>query len=76
MFRIFIPGANGQTIVAAIYPVPDQWPQVALDMRFRFNCKVRDAACGIELVGRRKGIGWAYIKTGGTGPAAPLFPGV
>src|SRR5262249_6949961 len=71
--RIFIPGADCETIVAAKNTVSHQRPEFATDMAFVFDRKIGDAAARIEDIGARKGFSRADFETRLAAPAMVVF---
>src|SRR5690606_23712682 len=68
--RELVPGTDGETIVAAVDPVPHQRPQLLRDLPLVLDREIRDAAPRIEPVGRRKGAGRACLEAPRAGAAA------
>jgi hypothetical protein len=61
----FIPRTDGQTIVAAIDAIANRGPKFFRDRSLMFNCQIGNAAPGIELVRRCKGLGRTSGLAGG-----------
>ena len=72
--REFVPGTDGEAIVAAIDPIADRGAEFSWDRAFALNGQIGDAAARIQLIGRGKGAGRADVETGAAG-AAMVFLG-
>ena len=69
----FVPGADGEAIVAAIDAVAHERAQLARDRPLMLDGEIGDAAPRIELVGRREGGGRAGIEAAPAGAAMILL---
>ena len=60
--REFVPRANRQAIVTAIYPVAHGHAKLGIDMPLMLDGEIGDAAPRVEPVGAEKGIGRADVE--------------
>src|SRR5690606_27834423 len=64
-----VPRTGGETVVASIDAIADQWPEIMVDRSPVLDREVGDAAACIESIGRRKGVGRTGVEAGSAGAA-------
>src|SRR5262249_62324613 len=69
----FVPWADREAIVAPVDAVADQRAQRMRDRPFVLDREIRNAAPGIEPIGRRESVGRAHVEAGATGAAVILL---
>ena len=67
--RELVPGAHREAVVAAVDPIADRLPELPRDVPLVLDGEIGDAAPGIELVGRREGVGRADVQAGAAAAA-------
>ena len=67
--RIFVPGADRQTVVTAKDPVADGSAELGRNLALMLDRQIGNTAPRIEPVGSRKGMGRTDIEAAGAGPA-------
>jgi hypothetical protein len=65
----FVPGAEQLAIVAAVYPVANRLAKFDRYRVLRFDREIRNAATGVEKVGRDDCVGRANVEAGRAGAA-------
>ena len=71
--REFVPGTDGEAVVAAEDTVAHRFAILGRDMPFMLDGEVGDAGPRIELVGRDERIGRAYVEAAAAGAAMVRF---
>ena len=67
--RIFVPGADRQTVVTAKDPVADGSAELGRNLALMLDRQIGNTAPRIEPVGSRKGMGRTNVETAGAGAA-------